>query len=195
MGSERPTSFEALRGKSDAELVARARRYHAEGEAGLETAKRCVALVFERHRGLVRAVCAAKAPIDVVDDLESAVYERFVRVVYLRAKRIERPAGLLVVMAERVVATHYDRRKPSGAALDEAPEPVFDENGYDEVAADEVVAQLLAALSERQREVVWGRLWEGLTSAEIAERLETTAGNVDVIFFRAMKRLREELER
>jgi RNA polymerase sigma factor (sigma-70 family) len=195
VGSERPTSFAALRGKSDAELVAHARRYYAEGEAGLETAKRCVALVFERHRGLVRAVCAAKAPIDVVDDLESAVYERFVRVVYLRANRIERPAGLLVVMAERVVATHYGRRKPRGAPLDEAPEPVFEDDGYDEIAAEEVAAQLLAALSERQREVVWGRLWEGLTSAEIAERLETTAGNVDVIFFRAMKRLREELER
>lgn len=195
MGSERPTSFEALRGKSDAELVAHARRYYAEGEAGLETAKRCVALVFERHRGLVRTVCAAKAPIDVVDDLESAVYERFVRVVYLRAKRIERPAGLLVVMAERVVATHYGRRKPPGAPLDEAPEPVFEDDGYDEVAAEEIAAQLLSVLSERQREVVWGRLWEGLTSAEIAERLETTAGNVDVIFFRAMKRLREELER
>ncbi len=195
MGSERPTSFEALRGKSDAELVAHARRYHAEGEAGLETAKRCVALVFERNRGLVRTVCAAKAPIDVVDDLESAVYERFVRVVYLRAKRIERPAGLLVVMAERVVATHYGRRKPSGAPLDEAPEPAFEEDGYDEVAAEEIAAQLLSVLSERQREVVWGRLWQNLSSAEIGERLETTAGNVDVIFFRAMRRLREELER
>ena len=32
---------------------------------------------------------------------------------------------------------------------------------------------------------------EHLTSAEIADRLETTPGNVDVIFFRAMRRLRE----
>jgi RNA polymerase sigma factor (sigma-70 family) len=195
VGSERPTSFAALQSRSDAELVAHARRYYAEGEAGLETAKRCVALVFERHRALVRAVCARKAPIDVVDDLEAAVYERFVRVVYLRAKRIERPAGLLVVMAERVVATHYGRRKPASAPLDEAPEPIFEDDGYDEVAAEEVAEQLLSALSERQREVVWGRLWEDLSSAEIAERLETTTGNVDVIFFRAMERLRRELER
>jgi RNA polymerase sigma factor (sigma-70 family) len=195
VGSEQPTSFHALQSKSDAELVAHARRYYAEGEAGLETAKRCVALVFERHRGLVRTVCAAKAPIDIVDDLEMAVYERFVRVVYLRATRIERPAGLLVVMAERVVATHYARLKPPGAPLDEAPEPVSEEDGYDEIAADEAVAQLLAVLSERQREVVWGRLWQDLSSAEIGERLNTTAGNVDVIFFRAMERLRKELER
>ena len=62
-------------------------------------------------------------------------------------------------------------------------------------AAAEVAEQLLSVLSDRQREVVWGRLWEGLTSAEVAQRMQTTPGNVDVIFFRAMRRLREELER
>ena len=35
----------------------------------------------------------------------------------------------------------------------------------------------------------------GRSSAEIAERLDTTAGNVDVIFFRAMRKLREVIER
>jgi DNA-directed RNA polymerase specialized sigma24 family protein len=43
--------------------------------------------------------------------------------------------------------------------------------------------------------VVWARLWHDLTSAEVAARMDTTPGNVDVIFFRAMRRLREELER
>ena len=75
---ERPTSFDALRVMSDADLVAHARECHAQGEPGLETAKRCVALVFERHRPLIRAIVVSKTPIDMVDDLESAVYERFV---------------------------------------------------------------------------------------------------------------------
>jgi RNA polymerase sigma factor (sigma-70 family) len=180
---------------SDADLVAHARECHAEGEPGLETAKRCVALVFERHRGLVRAIVALKTPIDMVDDLESAVYERFVRVVYLGAKPIDRPAGLLVVMAQKVVATYYGRRKPDGVPLDDAADLGYDEDGYDAVAAEEIAGQLLSVLDARQRDVVWGRVWEGLTSAEIAERLDTTPGNVDVIFFRAMRRLREELDR
>jgi RNA polymerase sigma factor (sigma-70 family) len=180
---------------SDARLVAHARECHAEGEAGLETAKRCVALVFERRRMLVRTVCAARAPVDVVDDLEAAVYERFVRVVYLREKPIESPAGLLVVMAQRVVATFHQRRRPAGIPLDDVAEMAAEEDGYDAVAAEEVAAQLLSVLTERQRDVVRGRLWEGLTGAEIAERLETSPGNVDVIFFRAMRRLRKELER
>jgi len=178
---------------SDADLVAHARERMAAGEAGVETAKRCVALVFERNRGLVRAICAGKAPIEVVDDLESDVYVRFVRVVYLGGTPIEVPAGLLVVMARRVIASHHERAKPAGVPLYVVPEVEVDEDGYDQVAAAELAEQLLAVLSDRQREVVRARLWEDLTSAEVAARLETTPGNVDVIFFRAMRRLGEEL--
>lgn len=176
---------------SDAELVAHARECHAKGESGVETAKRCVAIVFERNRALVRAIVAPKTPIDMVDDLESTVYERFVQVVYLRSKPIETPAGLLVVMAQRVVATYYQTRKPAGASLDELDGVGADEDGYDAI----VVEQLLSVLDERQREIVWGRLWGGLKGDEMAARLNISRGNVDVIFFRAMDRMRRELER
>jgi RNA polymerase sigma factor (sigma-70 family) len=193
VGSEHPTSFAALQSRSDAELVAHARKYYAEGEAGLETAKRCVALVFERHRDLVRAVCAAKAPIDVVDDLESDVYLRFVRAVYLGAARIESPSGLLVVMARRVVATFHAGRRPADAPLDELAEVPADEDGYDAIASAEAVDELLSVLTERQRSVVWGRLWGGMSGAEIAEWLDISRRNVDVIFFRSLERMGKEL--
>src|SRR5437667_9559234 len=84
VGIQRPTSHDELLRMADARLVAHARERMAAGEAGVETAKRCVALLFERHRALVRAVCAARAPIDAVSDLEADVYERFVRAGYLR---------------------------------------------------------------------------------------------------------------
>ena len=181
---------------SDAELVAHAREWIAAGEAGIETAKRCVALVFERHRGLVRAICAAKAPIDDVDDLESDVYERFVRVVYLRRTPIEAPAGLLVVMARRVVASYHDRRKPAGVPLDEAGRgrgrrgrlrPGGGGRGWP------------SSCSRRSRtgSARWCGRGCGRTSRapRSRQRMDTTPGNVDVIFFRAMRRLREELER
>ncbi|HEY2869738.1 MAG TPA: sigma-70 family RNA polymerase sigma factor [Gaiellales bacterium] len=187
---QRPTSFDALQRMSDAELVAHARESHTEGAAGVETAKRCVALVYERNRALVRAIVASKTPIDMVDDLESTAYERFVRVVYTRQTPIETPAGLLVVMAQRVIATHYKTRKPAGASLDELDGVGATEDGYDAI----VVEQLLSVLDERQREIVWGRLWGGLKGDEMAERLNISRGNVDVIFFRAMDRMRKELE-
>ncbi|HEY2868493.1 MAG TPA: sigma-70 family RNA polymerase sigma factor [Gaiellales bacterium] len=188
---QRPTSFDELQQMSDAELVAHARGCHALGEAGVETAKRCVALVYERNRALVRAIVASKTPNDMVDDLESTVYVRFVRVVYTRQKPIKRPAGLLVVMAQRVIATHYKTRKPAGAPLDDLDGAGANDDGYDAV----VVEQLLSVLDERQREIVWGRLWGGLKGDEMAERLDISRGNVDVIFFRAMDRMRKELER
>lgn len=178
---------------SDAELVAHARERMPAGDAGLETAKRCIALVFERNRDMVRSYCAGKAPPDVVDDLQEDVYERFVRTVYLRREPIETPSGLLVVMTRRVVATFHERRKPGTAPLDELREVAADEDGYDEAAADEVVTQLLGCLTPRQRDVVWARVYGGDTSVEIGAKLQLSPGNVDVIFFRAMARLRDEV--
>ena len=85
---------------SDAALVALAReRSTARASPAIETARRCVALVYERHRNLVRAAIASKVPLEAVDDLEGDVYLRFVRTVYLRRRPIEVPAGLLVIMA------------------------------------------------------------------------------------------------
>src|SRR5919201_1878578 len=111
-----PVAYADLERLSDTELVARARE--ALPEADLETAKRCVALVYERHRMLVRAVCAGKASPQLVDDLEASVYERFVRVAYLAREPIANPAGLLMVMTRRVLASHYARAEPPHTGVD-----------------------------------------------------------------------------
>ncbi len=180
---------------SDAELVAHARERMGTGEVGLETAKRCIALVFERNRDMVESYCAGKAPIVDIDDLAEEVYERFVRTVYLRTEPIENPSGLLIIMAKRVIATYYERRKPPGAPLDDLHEVVVTEDGYDEAVASEVVNQLLGCLSKRQRDVVWLRVYGDRTSAEIGAELQISPGNVDVIFFRAMALLQDEVQR
>jgi RNA polymerase sigma factor (sigma-70 family) len=176
---------------SDAELVAHARKH----PPGAQTAKLCVALVYERRRALVRAVCAAKAPIDVVDDLESQVYVRFVRAVYTQTAPMQNPSGLLVKMARNVIATHFEKRRGDAAPYGEMPETGALDDRYAEAETSEYVEQLLSSLSPVQREVVWARVMEGRSSADIGARLEKTAGNVDVIFFRALDKLREVVER
>jgi RNA polymerase sigma factor (sigma-70 family) len=178
----------------DAALVAHARECMGAGEVGLETAKRCIALVFERNREMVEAYCAGKAPIVDVDDLAGEVYGRFVRTVYLHTDPIENPSGLLIVMAKRVVATYFERRKPTGAPLDDLHEVAVDEDGYADAIASEVVSQLLACLTKRQREVVWLRVYGNRTSVEIGAELQISPGNVDVIFFRAMALLEDEVQ-
>jgi RNA polymerase sigma factor (sigma-70 family) len=180
---------------SDAELVAHARERRLEGQAGIETSKRCVALLFERRRALVRAVCAAKAPIDVVDDLEAQVYLRFVRAVHVQTAPMQNPSGLLVKMARNVIASHFEKRRGDAIPTGQLPDVPAVDDGLDGAGVEEAVEELLALLTDRQREVVWGKVMEGLSSAEIAARLDTTAGNVDVIFCRAMRKLRQVVER
>jgi RNA polymerase sigma factor (sigma-70 family) len=191
----KPTPYAELEQMSDAELVAHARERMPEGDAGLETAKLCVALVYVRRRALVRAVCAMRAPGDVVDDLESQVYVRFVRAVHTQTAPMQNPSGLLVKMARNVIASHFEKARGDAIPIGELPELPDTEGALDELGVDEAVEELLAVLTERQRQVVWGKVMDGLTSAEIAERLGTTAGNVDVIFFRALEKLREVVKR
>jgi RNA polymerase sigma factor (sigma-70 family) len=186
-----PTAYAELERMSDAELVAHAREH----PAGTETAKLCVALVFERRRALVRAVCAAKAPVDVVDDLESHVYLRFVRVVYTQTTPMQNPSGLLVKMARNVIASHFEKHRREAVPRGDMPETGAIDDAYSEAETSEYIEQLLSNITPAQREVVWGKVMEGLSSSAIAERLDTTAGNVDVIFFRALDKLREVVER
>ena len=134
---------------SDAELVAHARERMGAGEAGLETAKRCIALVFERNRDMVRGLLrrqgtdrGRRRPGRARCTSASCAPSTCART------PIENPSGLLVIMAKRVIATYYERRKPAGAPLDDLPRGRGHEDGYDEAAADEVV-EPAARLSHR----------------------------------------------
>jgi RNA polymerase sigma factor (sigma-70 family) len=181
---------------SDAGLVAHAReRSRTDDPARRETARMCVALVYERRRDLVRACCAAKAAPGDVDDLEQQVYVRFVRAVYHQTAEMVNPAGLLVKMARNVIASHHEKRRADRAEPGEPPEIHDHEDGYDELEAEQAVEELLRVLDDRQRAVVIGKVFEKLPAAEIGERLGIKPGHVDVIFFHALKKLRQVVER
>jgi RNA polymerase sigma factor (sigma-70 family) len=173
----------------DATLIRLARTSATEGPAGEETARRCVAVVLLRHRSLIRAAIAAKVPRDAVDDLCSDVSVRFVGRVHTGSE-ITNPAGLLMRICQRVRADHLASRSEPTAPLD-GWEPGGSDDGLDELAVQQAVEELLAPLDVRQREVVWSRILDGRTSAEVAARLDTTPGNIDVIMFRALQRMRE----
>jgi RNA polymerase sigma factor (sigma-70 family) len=176
---------------ADSELAGMAQRLHGQGAAECETARRCIGLVLLRHRDLVRAVIAAKVPATAIDDLESDVFARFAAKVYTGAA-ITNPAGLLVRMAMFVRADYHADRHASEVALAD-----WDDAGDDPALAEAAVAaavsELLAPLSERQREAVWQRIVEDRPSAEVASALGTTAGNIDVIVHRALATMREAL--
>ena len=80
---------------------------------------------------------------------------------------------------------------PSPAAASSGGTPSFFHFESDLRQVRAAVDDLLAPLGDRQRDVVWLRIIEGRSSAEVAAMLGTTAGNVDVIVHRALSRMRE----
>ena len=192
MPNDAPIPHADLEKRTDAELVALARESLPDGGARAETAGRCMALVYERHRDLVRALCAAKAPRVEVDELESRVWERFVGTCHRRATPMENPGGMLVTMTRRVIASHYARSGPELISWDSVPEPAAADDGYAAAEARDLVDGWLGVLSDRQRAALQHRFDEDLTSAETAALMGTSAGNIDVIVHRAVARLREE---
>jgi RNA polymerase sigma factor (sigma-70 family) len=186
-----PRSVSDLEHLGDAALAALARACISNGDpAERETASRCAGLLVFRHRDLVRTVIAAKVPAADADDVESAVLARFATAIYT-GPPIHNPAGLLVRIAMWARADHHDRRRRSETTRLEDWDDAQPDPKLDGIAVEAAVEELLAPLSERQREVVCGRLLDGRSSAEVATRLGTTAGNVDVILHRALGKMRE----
>jgi RNA polymerase sigma factor (sigma-70 family) len=184
-----PHRFDELAVLDDLALVRLARWWLADGDAGRETAKRCVGLVVLRHRDLVRSVIAAKVPPGAIDDVESDVLLRFSRKAY-SGDEITNPVGLLLRMAIFCRADFHANRPPTEPSLGDR-DAASDDAALEDIAVSAAVTDLLAPLGDRQRDVVWQRIIEGRSSAEVAAMLETTSGNIDVILHRALGRMRE----
>jgi RNA polymerase sigma-70 factor (ECF subfamily) len=97
----------------------------------------------------------------------------------------------------RMRSRALDRRKSVGFARRNDAEPedrVVDAAEPPDVAADrETIRRALAQLSDAQRQVLELGYYEGLSSSEIAERLEVPVGTVKSRVAGALARLRDEL--
>lgn len=184
-----PYRFDDLALLDDLALVRVAQSSFADGDAGHETARRCVGLVVLRHRDLVRSVIAAKVPPGAIDDVESDVLLRFSRKAY-SGDEVTNPVGLLLRMAMFCRADFHANRPATETSLGDW-DAASDDASLEELAVSGAVEELLAPLGDRQRDVVWQRIIEGRSSAEVAATLETTVGNIDVILHRALARMRE----
>ena len=57
-----------------------------------------------------------------------------------------------------------------------------------------VITKALECLSDREQEIVALKFWGGLRSREIAEQMGLDEGNVNVIVFRALKKLKKHMD-
>lgn len=158
------------------------------------------AALVERFRERIRLFVARR--FGSVASAEDVAQETLRRVLEAaREDRIRDPSALgsFVFQTARHVCLHEARsarrrdralrrrgqRRPKGNALDDA---VIRERR-------EVVARALKELREGDRELLRMLFYEGLTTAEAAERLGVTSGALRVRKHRALKRLEAVLER
>jgi RNA polymerase sigma-70 factor (ECF subfamily) len=108
--------------------------------------------------------------------------------------------GWLFRIARSIVAGHYRRRRPT-VSLEKVGEQAVVETTAEPgpeaqvVASQEVDAlkEALRRLSEREQEIIRLRFVAGLTNRAIAKVMGLSEGNVAVILFRALRKLRRTL--
>ena len=126
---------------------------------------------------------------------EDVVQEAFVRVWRRRARMHDssRLTGYLYRTVRNLARDHRRRLESQGKALEGVANllrPAENAEGPDV----ERITQSLFALPTEQREVVFLRVYEGLSFKDVAERTGAPAGTVHSRFRYAMERLRTLLE-
>lgn len=132
----------------------------------------------------------------LAQDLTAQTFER--ALTRLHTLRDERAfGGWLFAIARTEIAGHYRRRKPQVALeyIDSLPASEPSVEGKTEGA--ETLAALCAAiatLDEREQEIVRLRFVAGLTNRAIGKVMRLREGNVAVILYRALRKLRSILD-
>jgi len=125
------------------------------------------------------------------EDITSATFERALRYRHTFDERRGDPASWLIGIAARCVSEQYARRPAPLADLPETAAP-------GELARDAVeridLQRAVAALSERDRELVALRYGADLTARQIADVLGIRTNSVEVALHRMLRTLRAALD-
>ena len=128
----------------------------------------------------------------LAQDLTALAFERaLARLHTLREEKAF--GGWLFTIARRVVAGHYRERRPSLSLQDieNSPIPGPSPEGRVEQSEElEVLGKALASLSEREQEIIRLRFIASLANRDIARALGLREGNVAVILYRALRKVR-----
>lgn len=133
------------------------------------------------------------------NDLTSQIFTKlFTKFKYYRPEKASFAVWIFSIARNTLTDFYRSRERASYASLDETAE--FADMGSsldDYVASKEIQRHLhgaLAALGEREREIIAMKFWSGCTNREIAKMTGISESNTGVILYRSMRRLRQILE-
>ena len=133
---------------------------------------------------------------DLAQDLTARTFERALARLHT-LRDVGAFGGWLFRIARNVVAGHYRRQKRQ-VPLDWAEElPAPDDPAESALVHAEEVQALrreLTTLKEREQEIIRLRFVAGLTNRAIGKAMGLREGNVAVILYRALRKLRTRLE-
>ncbi len=131
------------------------------------------------------------------EDLTQQTFERALRA-WSRFDPERAPLGVwLISIARNLLVDHYRRNgaAPPQQPLDAVPEEQLgSETPQPDLGIDPALADALATLSPRDREIVALRFGADLTGPEIAAATNLTLANVQQILSRSLRKLRTQLE-
>lgn len=133
---------------------------------------------------------------DLAQDLTAAVFERAVSRQHTLRRR-EAFGAWIFRIARNTVAGYYRRRRPTVPLEQAANQPASQPSPPETLMRREELARLqqaLASLSEREQEVIRLKFGAELRNTEIGSVLRLRPGNIAVILYRALRKLRSHLE-
>ncbi|WLG94245.1 sigma-70 family RNA polymerase sigma factor [Pseudomonas sp. FP198] len=133
------------------------------------------------------------------DQAEDLAHDTFVRVLESDSAQVEQPRAYLHQTARNIAVDGYRREDRRGAMEEAALDPGYSFAGDPEhymhaIQLADSIERALAELPAHCRTVfVWQKI-EGLTQAEIAERLGLSKNMVEKYMIRTLRHLRDRLD-
>jgi RNA polymerase sigma-70 factor, ECF subfamily len=130
----------------------------------------------------------------VAEDLTSLTFEKAWRARDRYRRDLSAFSTWLLVIARNVAIDHYRSRRPH-APIEEAehlPGGTTPEEDYQRRSDAERLSRLLAALPDRERELIALKYGAGITNRAIARHTGLTESNVGTILHRTIQALRAE---
>jgi RNA polymerase sigma factor (sigma-70 family) len=132
----------------------------------------------------------------LAQDLTAEVFERAVSRQHTLRRR-EAFGAWIFAIARNAVAGYYRRRRPTVSLEQASHTSAPDPSPAESVMRREEIDRLRDALNDlsgREQEILRLKFGGGLGNQEIAKILSLRAGNVAVIVYRALRKLRTQLE-